>query len=88
MDREEFEAALSARRGSIKTVLTNQSVVARLGNLLADEILWRAKVRPSTHSKPTRTTSPRPTAAASTPRCAAPCTPRSPPVASHSATPG
>ncbi|KUL44944.1 hypothetical protein [Streptomyces regalis] len=50
MDREEFEAALSARRSSIKTVLTNQSVVAGLGNLPADEILWRAKVRPSTHS--------------------------------------
>ena len=50
MDRERFEAALCARRGTIKTVLTNQSVVAGLGNLLADEILWRARVRPSAHS--------------------------------------
>ncbi|RPF34686.1 Fpg/Nei family DNA glycosylase [Streptomyces sp. TLI_185] len=50
MDRERFGAALCARRGTIKTVLTNQSVVAGLGNLLADEILWRARVRPSAHA--------------------------------------
>lgn len=45
--REEFEAALSARRGSVKTALTDQSVLAGLGNLLADEILWRARLRPT-----------------------------------------
>jgi formamidopyrimidine-DNA glycosylase len=50
MEREEFEAALRAHRGSVKTVLTDQSVVAGLGNLLADEILWRARVRPTSHS--------------------------------------
>ncbi|MFF3328649.1 Fpg/Nei family DNA glycosylase [Streptomyces sp. NPDC002888] len=47
VDREEFEAALSARRGGVKTVLTDQSVLAGLGNLLADEILWRARLRPT-----------------------------------------
>ncbi|GAA4073118.1 Fpg/Nei family DNA glycosylase [Streptomyces shaanxiensis] len=47
VDRKEFEAALSARRGSVKTALTDQSVLAGLGNLLADEILWRARLRPS-----------------------------------------
>ncbi|MGW0824949.1 Fpg/Nei family DNA glycosylase [Streptomyces sp. NPDC002845] len=45
--REEFEAALSSRRGRVKTVLTDQSVLAGLGNLLADEILWRARLRPT-----------------------------------------
>ncbi|MFI6033846.1 Fpg/Nei family DNA glycosylase [Streptomyces sp. NPDC051315] len=47
VDREEFEAALCAHRGKIKTVLTDQSVLAGLGNLLADEILWRAGLRPA-----------------------------------------
>ncbi|GGX00375.1 Fpg/Nei family DNA glycosylase [Streptomyces lomondensis] len=46
VDRAEFETALSARRGALKTALTDQSVLAGLGNLLADEILWRARLRP------------------------------------------
>jgi formamidopyrimidine-DNA glycosylase len=45
--RAEFEDALASRRGRrLKTALTDQSVVAGLGNLLADEILWRARLRP------------------------------------------
>ncbi|MFE7898113.1 Fpg/Nei family DNA glycosylase [Streptomyces sp. NPDC057424] len=44
--RAEFEEVLSERRGQIKTALTDQSVLAGLGNLLADEILWRARLRP------------------------------------------
>ncbi|MEU5592785.1 DNA-formamidopyrimidine glycosylase family protein [Streptomyces sp. NPDC020298] len=48
VDREGFEDALSSRRGRVKTALTDQSVLAGLGNLLADEILWRAGLRPST----------------------------------------
>jgi formamidopyrimidine-DNA glycosylase len=47
VDRRAFEALLSARRGRVKTVLTDQSVLAGLGNLLADEILWRAGLRPA-----------------------------------------
>ncbi|MBG0854102.1 Fpg/Nei family DNA glycosylase [Streptomyces spinoverrucosus] len=47
VDREEFEAALTARRGSLKSALIDQSVLAGLGNLLADEILWRAGLRPT-----------------------------------------
>ncbi|MEV0639394.1 DNA-formamidopyrimidine glycosylase family protein [Streptomyces sp. NPDC050619] len=50
VDREEFMAALSARRGRVKTVLTDQSVLAGLGNLLADEILWRAGLPPTTRA--------------------------------------
>ncbi|UUU23724.1 Fpg/Nei family DNA glycosylase [Streptomyces sp. DSM 40750] len=50
VNREEFEAALAARRGSVKTALTDQSVLAGLGNLLADEILWRARLRPTSRA--------------------------------------
>ncbi|MFD5947722.1 Fpg/Nei family DNA glycosylase [Streptomyces collinus] len=46
VDRTEFEEVLSSRRGHLKTALTDQSVLAGLGNLLADEILWRARLRP------------------------------------------
>lgn len=44
--REEFETALRTHRGSLKTTLTDQSVLAGLGNLLADEILWRTRLHP------------------------------------------
>lgn len=37
---------LEHRRGAIKAVLINQEVIAGLGNLLADEILWRARINP------------------------------------------
>jgi formamidopyrimidine-DNA glycosylase len=50
VDREDFEAGLRARRGHIKTALTDQSVLAGLGNLLADEILWRAGLHPGTRA--------------------------------------
>lgn len=46
VDRAQFEEVLSSRRGHLKTALTDQSVLAGLGNLLADEILWRARLRP------------------------------------------
>lgn len=47
--RAEFEDMLAARRGRLKTALTDQSALAGLGNLLADEILWRARLRPDTN---------------------------------------
>ncbi|MER5184883.1 DNA-formamidopyrimidine glycosylase family protein [Streptomyces sp. NPDC002896] len=50
VDRKGFEAALAGRRGRIKSVLTDQSVLAGLGNLLADEILWRARIHPATRA--------------------------------------
>jgi formamidopyrimidine-DNA glycosylase len=37
---------LRDRRGAIKALLINQQVIAGLGNLLADEILWRARINP------------------------------------------
>ncbi len=45
--REEFEQSLSRRRGRIKAALLDQSLIAGLGNLLADEVLWRARVHPA-----------------------------------------
>jgi formamidopyrimidine-DNA glycosylase len=47
VDREEFGRLLSRRHGRVKPALTDQSVLAGLGNLLADEILWRAGVHPT-----------------------------------------
>ncbi|MEU9955154.1 zinc finger domain-containing protein [Streptomyces sp. NPDC050982] len=51
VNREDFLELLSGRRGAIKSALMDQSVIAGLGNLLCDEILWRARVAPRT---PTR----------------------------------
>jgi formamidopyrimidine-DNA glycosylase len=46
LDLASFRKALRGRRGALKPTLMNQSVVAGLGNLLVDEICWRAKVHP------------------------------------------
>jgi formamidopyrimidine-DNA glycosylase len=46
--RAEFRELLGARRAKAKAVLLDQSALAGLGNLLADEILWRARVHPAT----------------------------------------
>ncbi|OBH49083.1 formamidopyrimidine-DNA glycosylase [Mycobacterium mantenii] len=43
----DFRDALTGRKGRLKPTLTDQSVIAGLGNLLADEICWRAKMRPT-----------------------------------------
>ncbi|MFI6080653.1 Fpg/Nei family DNA glycosylase [Streptomyces sp. NPDC051217] len=45
--RVAFEALLSGRRGSVKRVLTDQSALAGLGNLLTDEIFWRSRLNPA-----------------------------------------
>lgn len=47
LSRDAFEELLSGRRGGVKSTLTDQSVLAGLGNLLADEILWQARLHPS-----------------------------------------
>ena len=43
----QFRASLSGRRGRLKPTLMDQSVIAGLGNLLTDEICWRARLHPS-----------------------------------------
>jgi formamidopyrimidine-DNA glycosylase len=43
---DEFSAVLSAQRAQIKGVLTNQSVIAGIGNAYSDEILHAARLSP------------------------------------------
>ncbi|MEU5839599.1 DNA-formamidopyrimidine glycosylase family protein [Streptomyces diacarni] len=47
VSRADFDAALTGRRGRLKAALTDQSLLAGLGNLLADEILWQSRLHPS-----------------------------------------
>ena len=45
--RRQFHDLLSRRRGQIKPVFLGQRLVAGVGNLLADEALWQARIHPS-----------------------------------------
>jgi formamidopyrimidine-DNA glycosylase len=47
LDRRTFEDLLSRRRGRVKAALMDQSLLAGVGNLLADEALWRARIHPA-----------------------------------------
>jgi formamidopyrimidine-DNA glycosylase len=47
LEPEPFEQLLASRRGGIKAALMDQRLIAGIGNLLSDEILWRARIRPS-----------------------------------------
>lgn len=44
--RRQFRDLLGRRRGRVKAVLVNQRVLAGVGNLLADEALWHARIHP------------------------------------------
>jgi formamidopyrimidine-DNA glycosylase len=44
--REEFRARVGQGRTALKARLLDQSVIAGVGNLLADETLWRARLDP------------------------------------------
>ena len=46
VDRERFEELLTRRRGGLKAALMDQRLFAGIGNLLADEIAWRAGEHP------------------------------------------
>lgn len=48
IDRGEFLARLGRRRGGVKAALMDQTFLAGIGNILADEILWQARVHPKT----------------------------------------
>ncbi len=47
VDRSGLDRLPAGRRARVKAGLIDQSVVAGLGNLLGDEILWRARVDPA-----------------------------------------
>lgn len=44
--RKELLSRLARRRGALKAALMDQRLVAGVGNLLADEILWQARLHP------------------------------------------
>jgi formamidopyrimidine-DNA glycosylase len=48
VDLERFRDLLAARRGGLKAALMDQRLIAGLGNLMVDEIAWRARVDPRT----------------------------------------
>ncbi len=43
---EKFKKVVTNKKGKIKQVLMNQEVIAGIGNIYSDEILWRARVHP------------------------------------------
>lgn len=49
LDVERFRELLGTRRGAVKTTLMNQSVLAGIGNVYADEILFQAGIHPKAH---------------------------------------
>lgn len=48
---EKFEEILKEKKGKIKQVLIDQTVVAGIGNIYSDEILWKAKIHPFKETK-------------------------------------
>ncbi|MCF8111378.1 MAG: hypothetical protein K9J85_07800 [Desulfobacteraceae bacterium] len=46
LGKKEFQKRLSQSRGYIKSVLMNQSVIAGIGNIYSDEILYQARIHP------------------------------------------
>jgi len=49
-NRETFRERLRSRKGLLKSVLLNQRVIAGIGNLYADEMLFQASLHPETHA--------------------------------------
>jgi formamidopyrimidine-DNA glycosylase len=43
-----FKKILGKRRGAVKSILLNQRLIAGIGNIYADEILFRARLDPAT----------------------------------------
>src|SRR5436190_21086600 len=46
----QFKAIVGNRRGAVKAILLNQRLIAGIGNLYADEILFRARLHPATQA--------------------------------------
>ena len=47
VDRRRFRELLARRRGRVKAALMDQTLLAGVGNLLADEVLWQARIHPA-----------------------------------------
>ena len=50
-DLQVFQAALSKSKKPIKSHLLDQTLVAGLGNIYVDEVLWRAQIHPARPSQ-------------------------------------
>jgi formamidopyrimidine-DNA glycosylase len=50
IDLREFQKILGKRRGAVKSVLLNQRIIAGIGNIYADEILFRVRMHPATET--------------------------------------
>jgi formamidopyrimidine-DNA glycosylase len=48
IDLKEFKNILGKHRGAVKSILMNQRLIAGIGNIYADEILFRARMHPAT----------------------------------------
>jgi formamidopyrimidine-DNA glycosylase len=46
----QFKAILGKHRGAVKAILLNQKLIAGIGNLYADEILFHARIHPATQA--------------------------------------
>ena len=46
----QFKKILGKHRGAVKAILLNQQLIAGIGNLYADEILFRARMHPATEA--------------------------------------
>ena len=47
IDREDFRARVGGSKAPVKARLLDQNVLAGVGNLLADEVLWQRSISPS-----------------------------------------
>ncbi len=50
IDPPEFKNILRNHRAAVKTILINQKLIAGIGNIYADEILFRARMHPATRT--------------------------------------
>ena len=50
IDLRKFRKVLGKRRGAVKSVLLNQRIIAGIGNIYADEILFRVRMHPATET--------------------------------------
>lgn len=50
MNVSTFKAIVGERRGAVKAILLNQQLIAGIGNLYADEILFRARMHPASEA--------------------------------------
>ena len=48
ISRSQFKEIFIKHRGAVKTILLNQNLIAGVGNIYADEILFRVRVHPAT----------------------------------------